>query len=109
MVISFVAGCAVLFAAFGIGWAAGWELGNRIGVMEARMGPLGVVAAILVALCILSKGKERWTALTLVAILLLGFSGLTIASIGIIVAPVALFLLVLSLWRLNRQTKCRVC
>ncbi len=107
MVASFGGGCAVLFAALGIGWADWWQLDNRIGVVQALMGALGVVAAILVALCILSKGKERWTALVLVAILLLGFSGLTIASTGIIAAPIALFLLGLSLWKLHRQTECR--
>ena len=107
MVASFVVGCAVLLAAFGIGWANWWELANRIGVVQTLMGALGVVVALLVAMGVLSKGKERWTALVLVAILAIGFSGLTIASTGIIVAPVALLLLGLFLWRLHRQTEYR--
>jgi len=38
------------------------------------MGTLGVVVVLLLVMGILGKGKERWTALALVAVLLLAFS-----------------------------------
>jgi len=66
MVASFVVGCAVLLAAFGIGWANWGDLANRIGVVQTLMGALGVVVALLVAMGVLSKGKERWRASVLV-------------------------------------------
>ncbi len=103
IVVSFVAGCAVLFAAFGIGWADWWKLANRIGVMQALMGTLGVVVALLVVMSVLSRGKERWTALALGAILILWFSALTFFSVGWLIAPAALVLLALSFWRLFRH------
>ncbi len=104
--VSFTAGCGILFAAFGIGWADWWELANRIGVMQALMGALGVVVTLLVVMGVLSRGKERWTALALGAILILGFSALTFFSVGWLMAPAALVLLVFSFWRLfRRQTE----
>ncbi len=107
--VIFAVGCAILFAAFGIGWADWGKLANRIGIMQILMGALGVVVVLLVVSGILSRGKERWTALLFVAILLLGFSALTVASIGIIVAPIGLLLLGFSIWRLlHRQTERRV-
>lgn len=104
---SFVAGCAVLLAAFGIGWADWGKLTNQVIVMQALMGVFGVIVVILAAMGILSKGKERWTALTLGAILLLGFSALLFFSLGWLIAPAALLLLGFSLWRLHRQTEYR--
>ena len=102
----FTVGCAILLAAFGIGWADWGELANRIGIMQILMGALGAVVVILVVLGILSRGKERWAALALVAVLLLGFSALTIASTGIIGAPLGLLLLGFSIWKLlHRRTE----
>ncbi len=102
----FAIGCIILFATFGIGWANWWELTNRIGIVQILMGALGIMVVLLIVMGVLSKDKERWTALVFVAVLALGFSGLTIASIGIIMAPVALLLLGFSLWRLrHRQTE----
>jgi hypothetical protein len=64
----------------------------------------GFVALVLMGIFL--GGKERWTVFILVAILLLLFSALTIFSIGIFVAPVALILLGISLWKLlHRKTK----
>ncbi|MFH0768899.1 MAG: hypothetical protein V1932_04965 [Chloroflexota bacterium] len=103
---SFMVGCAVLFSAFVIGWADWGKLANRIGIVQILIGALGVVVIILVVMGILSKGKERWTALILVAVLLLGFSALTIASTGIIGAPLGLLLLGFSIWKLlHRRTE----
>ena len=93
-------GCAILLTAFGIGWADWGGLANRIGIMQILMGALGVMVVLLVILGILSRGRERWTSLTLGAILLLGFSALTIFSVGMFVAPVGLFLLGFSIWKL---------
>ncbi len=106
LVAIFAVGCAVLLAAFGIGWANWGELANRVGVIQILMGVLGVVVILLAVMSILSRGKERWTALALVAVLLLGFSALTIASTGIIGAPLGLLLLGFSIWKLlHRRTE----
>lgn len=102
-VVIFAVGCAILFAAFGIGWANWWQLSNRIGVVRALMGALGVMAVLLLVMGILSRDKKRWTALALDAILVLGFSALTLFSVGLLTAPVALALLAFSLWRLVRR------
>jgi hypothetical protein len=82
----FTVGCAILLAAFAIGWADWGELANRAGIVQFLMGVLGLAVVLLVAMGIQSKYKERWTALLFVAILLFGFSAFTFASIGIIVA-----------------------
>ena len=78
--------------------------------MQTLMGALAVVVVLLVAMGILSKGKERWTALTLGAILLLGFSALLFFSLGWLIAPVALLLLGFFLWKmLSSQTERGAC
>ncbi len=103
LLISFIVGCAVLFAAFGIGWADWGKLPNQVIVMQTLMGALAVVVVLLAVMGVLCRGKERWTALALGAILILGFSALTFFSVGWLIAPVALALLVFSLWRLLRR------
>ena len=95
-------GLAILVAAFGIGWANWGEFTSRTLVMQTLTGALAAVVVFLLAMGILNKGKERWRALTLDAILLLGFSALILFSLGWLFAPVALLLLGLSLWRLLR-------
>ncbi len=107
LLISFIVGCAVLFAAFGIGWADWGKLPNQVIVMQILMGALAVMVVLLVAMGVLSKGRERWTALTLGAILLLGFSALIFFSLGWLMAPAALLLLGLSVWKLKqRHSEC---
>lgn len=59
----------------------------------------GILFIALVIMGIFFEGKERWTIFTLVAILLILFSALSIFSIGLFIAPVALFLLGFSLWK----------
>ena len=103
LLVSFIAGCAILVAAFGIGWANWGKLPNQIIVMQTLMGALVVVAVLLVVMGVLSKGKERWEALTLDAILLLGLSALIFFSVGWLIVPVALLLLGFSLRRLRRS------
>ncbi|MDP2731082.1 MAG: hypothetical protein Q8O55_11475 [Dehalococcoidales bacterium] len=78
LLTTFIIGCAVLFAAFGVGYADWGKLSNQIIVMQALMGALAVVAVLLVVMGVLSKGKERWKALTLSTILVLGFSALVL-------------------------------
>ena len=110
LLITFIVGCAVLFAAFGIGWADWGKLPNQAIVMQALMGALAVVVVLLVVMGVLSKGKERWKAFALDAIMLLGFSALIFFSLGWLTAPIALLLLGFSLRRLlRRQTACKVC
>ena len=103
VVAIFAAACAILLAAFGIGWADWGELASRVGIVQALMGALGVMVALLVVMGVLCRGKERWTALALGAILILGFSALTFFSVGWLIAPVPLALLVFSLWGLLRR------
>ena len=105
VLISFMAGCAVLVAAFGIGYANWGTLANRIVVMQTLMSALAVVAVLLVAMGALSQGKERWKALTLSTVLVLGFSALTIFSIGWIIALLALPFLVFFLLKLRTKTE----
>jgi cation transport ATPase len=110
LLVSFILGSAMLVTAFGIGWANWWEPINRTVVIQTLMGALAVVVVFLAVMAIVGKGKERWKALTLDAILLLGFSALVFFSVGWLIAPVALALLGFSLWRLlRRQTERRAC
>jgi hypothetical protein len=60
----------------------------------------GFIALVLMGVFL--PGGERWKVFVLVAILLLLFSVLTMFSIGIFVAPVALALLGIALWKLLR-------
>jgi hypothetical protein len=70
----------------------------------------GIVVVYLVATGLLNKTRERWKALLLVAVLLLGFSVLSIFSIGLFIAPFALSLLGLSIWKLvHKKIECNNC
>ncbi len=64
-----------------------------IAPVNILLGVAGILFVILVMMGIFFERKERWTVFTLVAILLILFSALSIFSIGIFVAPVALLLL----------------
>jgi uncharacterized membrane protein len=72
------------------------------------MGALVVAVLFLAVMAFLSKGKDKWIAFILVSALLLGFSVLSLFSIGLMVAPLALFLLVFSLLKLRRGKRERV-
>jgi len=85
----FVIGCALLIASLVI-------TSNHEGVVQTLLICLGVVFAILVAMGVLSKGKERWTTLRFAGLLLLGFSIIDFLSVGMLTALPALVLLVLS-------------
>ncbi len=63
---------------------------------------LGVAGALFVSLVLMGiffQRRERWNVFLLVAILLILFSALSVFSIGIFIAPVALFLLGFSIWK----------
>jgi len=66
------------------------------------LGVAGTLFVILVSMGIFFEGKERWRVFILVAILLILFSALTIFSIGLFVAPIALCLLGFALWKHHR-------
>ncbi|MDD4859007.1 MAG: hypothetical protein PHR56_02225 [Dehalococcoidales bacterium] len=71
---------------------------------------LGIAGGLFVALVLMGiflEGKERWKVLTLAAILLILFSALSIFSIGIFLAPIALLLLGFSIWKI-RSNKVQV-
>lgn len=67
---------------------------------DILLGVAGTLFVVLVLMGIFFERKERWTVFTLVAILLILFSALSIFSIGIFIAPVALILLGIALWKL---------
>lgn len=70
----------------------------------------GLVTATLIFMGIFLADKKRWTALALAAALMLLFSILSIFSVGIYTAPVGLFLLGFSIWKLlHHQTVRKTC
>jgi len=73
---------------------------NQEAIMQILMGALILVVAFLAAVAIISKGKDRWRALTMVGVLLLGLSTLVFFSVGWMAAPFALFLFIFSLLKL---------
>lgn len=99
LLVIFAVGCAILVAAFGIGWGKWVE--PTYAVVGFILGAPGAIIALLVAMGIMSRDKLRWTALFLAAIMILGFSALVFFSIGILFAPVGLVLLGISIWKLT--------
>lgn len=109
LLLIFAVGCIILFATFVMGYADEevGEFAHKIGIMQILTGALGVIVLVLAVMSILNVGKARWTALTRCAILLLGFSALTVswakfsglifARVGLLMAPAALMMLVFSI------------
>lgn len=75
--------------------------------MAVMIGALLFVLGFLVAAAVFVRDNRRWTILAATAIVLLGFSALTIFSIGLGTAPLALILLGISLWKLARRRATR--
>jgi hypothetical protein len=104
VVVSFTVGCGVLAAILSLALARSFE---RAPVTRLLVWPLLIVllvaAGVLVAASVLAKKKERWAILLLFALLVLGFSVLSIFTVGVFVAPVGLFLLAFSLLQLFRS------
>ncbi len=111
LIALFAAGSACLVAAFGITWARGLDPAEERfhPVIWILLGGLGASVALTVLWGVFATGQARWLAFSLVAILVLGFSALTIFSVGILVAPLGLLLLGFSLGKLlpYRSTKAK--
>ena len=98
----FAVALACLAALFGVTW------GNWVQPEDAGYDPLvwglisglGAAAALVVLWGISRGGRGRWLAFSLLATLVLGFSALTILSVGILMAPAGLVLLGFSLSKL---------
>lgn len=98
--IGFLAGCVLLGIAFGIGWGNWGKLENQETVMQILMASVLVVVVFLAVMAGTSKGRDRWLAMLLDSLLLLGFSALVFFSVGWMATPLALFMLVFSLLKL---------
>ena len=98
----FVLACFALVAILWLGLARNGEP-VYIAPVNILLGVAGALFVALVMMGIFFESKERWIVFTLVAILLILFSALTIFSIGLFIAPVALFLLGFSIWKLSRH------
>jgi hypothetical protein len=95
VLIGFVAGCIIIVAIFSIGL-------NEV-VMVTMMGALLAMVLFLAVMGILSKDKDKWIALALDGVLLLGFG---VLIFDVVMAPLGLLLLIFSLLQLKRvQTK----
>lgn len=92
----FTAGLLLLIPALIVGWSGSAEPH----FIQWLLVGLGVVLALMVALGVSARGRERWSAFGLVSMLLLGSSALFIFSLGLLIAPFALVLLAVSLWKL---------
>ena len=104
LVALFAAGVANLLIAFAVFWAGWLKIGQNRSLPRVFMGTLGVLVVFMVQWAVAVDGKLRWVAVGLIAILVLGFSALTIASIGILIAPVGLVLFAFSLWKIFRSS-----
>ena len=100
--IAFIIGCLTLLVTVGIALARQGEA-RYLFATPIILTVFGLMVAFLIFVSVLNREKERWTGLLLVAILLLGFSALSIFSIGLFLAPIALFLLGISIWKLVHQ------
>ena len=102
--VVFIIGCAILIIAFGLGWAEwGGEFAGNMGIVSVLIGALVFILGFLVASVILIKDRQKWLALALASVLLLGFSAFTIFSVGLVTAPLSFIFLVIALWKLLRH------
>ncbi len=100
--VLFTEGAACLAAAIAVVWS-GWPDpdGEVYGpVIWTLIGGLALSAVLMLFWGVSARGRWRWTAFALVAILILGFSALTILSIGALTGMVGLLLLGFSLGKL---------
>jgi len=100
LIAGFAVGAAVLVYAVGTAYAGWREFAGHGVVLAVVFSALGVVAALLTTIGVMSSGRGRWLPLGLVAILLLGLSALTPVTLGLFAAPLGLVLLGLSVWKL---------
>ena len=92
VLVGFVTGCIIIVAVFTIGF-------NEV-VLLTLVGALLAMVLFLAVMGIMSKGKDRWRALALDGVLLLGF-GILIFD-PVVLTPLGLFLLASSLLKLRR-------
>jgi chromate transport protein ChrA len=97
----FVIGCLLLVAAFGIGWAKWGNLQNQETIMQVLMATILAVVAFLLVMIGISKGKDRWRAMLLDGILILGFS-ILLFDIGLLLLPLSLIFMVVSISKLRQ-------
>ena len=70
----------------------------------SMLGLTGVCVAVMVVLAIATKDTvTRWLSAGLIGVVALEFSALAIASIGILIAPFALALMIISCFMLTRR------
>ena len=94
-----LAGLAVLIYAYWIEDIAPNDVLNR-----SMLGLTGVCVAIMVVLAVSTKDRvSRWMSAALIGVVSLEFSALTIISIGILIAPFALALTIISCFMLIRD------
>jgi low temperature requirement protein LtrA len=94
---AFIIGILVLLAMLGI------TVSNHQSYESAGLALLvifGLVVMLFILIGAKTRENERWMALLLLGILLLGFSALTIFSVGLFTTPIALFLTVMAVWKL---------
>ena len=100
--IAFIIGCIAFLTAVGVAIARQGEA-RYLFATPIILTVFGLAVVYLVFISVLNRGRERWIGLLLAGIFLLGFSALSIFSIGLYIAPVALFVLGMSTWKLVRQ------
>ena len=88
-------------------WAAWIAVGDPdSSLIWAALSLSGVCVALMVALAITTQNPgTRWLSLGLVGLVMLAFSALTIVSLGLLTAPIALALIVLSVVMLIRNRR----
>ena len=83
-----------------------WVVGMRPSPQQdwAALAITGICVALMAALAIITQdAKTRWLSVGLIGIVTLAFSALTIISLGLLTAPFALALIVLSIVMLIRN------
>ena len=101
--VGFLVGCVLLAAAFGVGWTNWGKLENQETIMQVLMAAILAVVVFLAVITGASKGRDRWRAMLLDNLLLLGFSVL-LFDIGLHFSPLALVLLIFSLLNCDAAT-----
>ena len=85
-----------------------WVVGMRPSPQQdwAALAITGICVALMAALAIITRDvKTRWLSVGLIGVVTLAFGALTIISIGILIAPLALALIVLSIVMLIRNRR----
>ena len=103
LVLLFAVGSASLAAGFATLWA-GWIWSppdeDTLIVFLPVTGVLVISIALMVGWSVLAGGQSRWIALSLVAVLLTGYSIWWIWTVGMLLLPIGLGLFVISMARI---------